>query len=334
MLLFLALLIVCLLHKMEFSSQRDYANPLKTENVLPLRGLCAIEIVLGHAYGSAPSGEILYLNNRIGVWVVGIFFLLSGYGLAKSLHTKENYLQHFLRKRVWKIFLPVIITYVIKVLQGTRNSFFFELILDWFVCEIIVIYLIWYVLYKNLEEKKAFIIMLLLTVFLNVFGAMNGIGSRWYGSTACFLLGILLERYETIVYDKYKENYKRIMIFTLAAFGTMSVMFILLSDVLWLYVLLINMTCFFCCAVVYLLFMKIRLKSEILILCGKISWEIYLTHWIVIKFCTAYFEKITPFMWMLFLFCGTVLLAMVVATIERLITEVGRRIAKIAFEGI
>ena len=68
MIIFLLFLLCLTVWKINYVG-KDYffEKPLDMANVVPLRGICAVEIVLGHAAGSAPSGEFLYINNRIGV---------------------------------------------------------------------------------------------------------------------------------------------------------------------------------------------------------------------------------------------------------------------------
>lgn len=61
---------------------------------LSIRGLSAVEIMLGHI-GIATGLLILYPNRKAGILFVGIFFLLSGYGLSKSLNENKDYLKHF-----------------------------------------------------------------------------------------------------------------------------------------------------------------------------------------------------------------------------------------------
>lgn len=62
--------------------------------VTSLRGICAIEIMLGHI-GIATENIFLFPNRKAGILFVGIFFLFSGYGLAYSVEHKRDYLHGF-----------------------------------------------------------------------------------------------------------------------------------------------------------------------------------------------------------------------------------------------
>lgn len=54
-----------------------------------------IVIMIGHI-GLATGSIVLYPNRKAGILFVGIFFMLSGYGLIYSVDNKPEYLKHFL----------------------------------------------------------------------------------------------------------------------------------------------------------------------------------------------------------------------------------------------
>ena len=94
-------------------------QPLEERQATALRGICAVEIMIGHI-GLYTGNEILYPNRKAGVLFVGVFLLLSGYGVAYSVEHKKDYLQHFIRKKILKLILPAYLVYflyeVFKVL--------------------------------------------------------------------------------------------------------------------------------------------------------------------------------------------------------------------------
>ncbi len=81
------------------------------DSSLALRGICSIEIMLGHI-GIAVDSAVLFPNCKAGILFVGVFFALSGYGLMYSMQHKENYLKKFLWNRFPQILLPAYIIYV------------------------------------------------------------------------------------------------------------------------------------------------------------------------------------------------------------------------------
>ena len=103
---------ICLYRTVLFEKNRFNEVPLCLNNTIPLRGILAVEIVLGHTYGVIHDNTLLYFNDRIGVWVVGLFFFLSGYGLGYNFHRKVNYLDKFICKRVGRILVPFFLMFI------------------------------------------------------------------------------------------------------------------------------------------------------------------------------------------------------------------------------
>lgn len=149
---------------------------------------------------------------------------------------------------------------------------------------------------------------------LNIFGCIGQIGSRWYGSTACFLVGILFEKYEANIYSCIKERYSKFLIIISVLFLSLSVIFILMSDRRFLAAILINITCFLLCYIVYIIFMKIQIGNKYLNFCGKISCGIYLTHRIMLRICSS-LTGANAFVWMMIFLSGTIGLATIVIVI-------------------
>lgn len=275
----LCLLIVCL-YKTTFIKGKEqfFEEPLRLAVITPLRGILAVEIVLGHTYGYLENNSLLYFNNRIGVWVVGIFFFLSGYGLNYSFHRKKDYLKGFLVKRVGRILFPFVIVCFVNYLLGLCNSFSECMFQDWFVTEMTLIYCIWYLAYKCLSEKYAVPIFCFLILTLNILGTHYGIGSRWYGSTACFLLGIVFEKNEKIIFSYCGTRYGRKVGTVSLSFLFGGILFLLHENNLFVNTLMINGTCILLCIIVYLFMMKIKIGNAMTNFLGCISWQIYVSH--------------------------------------------------------
>jgi membrane-bound acyltransferase YfiQ involved in biofilm formation len=281
MLAFIILLIILCIYETNFISGKDNYNlqPLKMGNALPLRGILAVEIVLGHVYGYTEGNKLLYLNDRIAIWVVGMFFFLSGYGLMISFHKKENYLKKFLLKRIGIIIIPFLIMKLINFGLGLSNDFIGSLLNDWFTIEIIVVYIVWYVSYKFMSEKHAFVILAVLVFVLNVLGCYYNIGTRWYGSTACFLAGIMWEHLERRLVSYFTSRYVKSLIGAGGLILIGGILFIKLGeDNIALGALLINITCILICCIIYILLMKFTIGNIVTNFLGTISWEIYVSH--------------------------------------------------------
>lgn len=335
MFLFLIELIVICLWGTRYVGGNDFISmPLEFGSVTALRGGLALEIVLGHVYGRIAGTNLLFINSRIGVWPVGVFFFLSGYGLLFSFHKKDNYLQDFILKRIGGTLFPFLTVFAFSFilnyfavfesnnLTGIAEvlNYAIEFCLTlWFVSEIVVLYIIWYILYKHLSEKQALICLTILVILLNIFGCFFDVGTRWYGSTFCFILGIVFEKNESKILTFLKRNWSRGFLRFVFLFVSFSVLFILLSG--WNIVLdaiIINMTCFICCIIIYMLMMKFRFGNPVTKWIGKISWVIYVLHPTVIAFfrqiefensffmMNLFFASIFILSWLIYLFCQRV----------------------------
>lgn len=284
---FLLCLLFCCLYKTTVIREKECfcEQPCSLTNIVPLRGILAVEIVLGHTYGHLNNNTLLYFNNRIGVWVVGIFFFLSGYGLNYSFHRKKEYLKGFIKKRIGRILFPVVVVYLINCFLGICDNFLVYLFQDWFVTEVILIYCIWYLLYKYLPEKYAVGILTILIFALNILGSYYDIGSRWYGSTACFVLGIVFEKNESIILSYCRENYSKALGISIILFILGGGLFIL-SENDWLASMtMINITCILLCIIVWLFLMKFVIGNVLTKFWGCISWQIYVSHRMLLILC-------------------------------------------------
>jgi len=295
-------------------------------NVVPLRGILAIEIVLGHTYGHTNNDQLLYFNDRIGVWVVGLFFFLSGYGLMLCLHRNRDYLKEFVFRKIGRILIPFLIVFLINSRLGMGNNLFRSLLGDWFVTEIMIVYLIWYIVYKYLPEKYAFAVLALLTFALNVGGCYYDIGSRWYGSTACFLVGISYEKYEEFIIEYLEKEYVRKAFSVIILFLAGGILFLVSEDNIVISAVMINITCVLLCVGIYVLLMKIKIGNFFTNMLGLISWEIYVIHR---TFLYLYDKDISSdFGYMCLLFSSVILTSWLLHQICRIGKWLGNRYGK------
>lgn len=84
------ILVVFLLLTLYGCIKRETNYPLQGSSLIALRGICAIEIMIGHI-GLETGSIVLYPNRKAGILFVGIFFMLSGYGHHIVNRGKENY---------------------------------------------------------------------------------------------------------------------------------------------------------------------------------------------------------------------------------------------------
>ncbi len=70
-------------------SKNDSAQrPFSKEQAIALRGICAVEIMLGHI-GLATGRVVLYPNRKAGILFVGIFLRYLGMELYTARHIRR-----------------------------------------------------------------------------------------------------------------------------------------------------------------------------------------------------------------------------------------------------
>lgn len=265
------------------------------ENSLALRGICSIEIMMGHL-GIATNSAVLFPNRKAGILFVGIFFALSGYGLMYSLQYKDNYLNRFLLNRLPKLLIPAYAIYAIGVLLKNPadwinvfrlDMFFSET--NWYVWEMLVMYIAFYLCARLMDLKKSHIILFLLSLIFVCIGYAVKINRPWYGSTFCFWLGIF--------YFLKRERFREVLvlkhcILSLVICGLLMIfsigLFLINED--WIVGDLLgrNIASISFVMIVILCLYRLKLGNAVSMWLGKYSYEIFLFHPVFIAVLRPY----------------------------------------------
>ena len=152
-------------------NSRDYLNPGSTKG---LKGILAIGIILHHLSQEVTTGDVFTNFAYMGSYIVSIFFFLSGYGLYVQNSKSKTYLDNFFRKRLLKILVPFIsiwMIYLIYRIGVNKESINFDYFIKlftvgktviyngWFIDVIILIYILFYLSFKFVENKRVAIII-------------------------------------------------------------------------------------------------------------------------------------------------------------------------------
>ncbi len=276
-------------------------QPFSLLQTSALRGICAIEIMIGHI-GLATGSLVLYQNRKAGILFVGIFFILSGYGVACSVDHKMDYMKHFLINRMVKLLLPA---YAIKVIMLITANWLFDFVgggisrdnfftdLNWYVWEQLLFYFVYWLAWKVVPAYVELSVGIFSGLFI-VFAYMSGMDNPWYGSSLCFALGLYYYRYEkrnsgqavfpNAIGRKALKYY--ILLLTLLFITGTSIMlfFILGNDSILGNPVARNIASLsFGIAMIILLY-KVRVGNRVSRLLGKCSYEIFLIHPYMISF--------------------------------------------------
>lgn len=273
-------------------------NPFSKEQSLVIRGICAMEIVIGHI-GIYSDTPFLRAISKTDILFVGIFFALSGYGIAYSIEQKEKYLHLFPLKKFCSLFLPAYVAFalgeLIVVLQYqspvllkrlVQLPYFFKNI-NWFIWELFLFYLLTYLLVKMKKLKQLPWILLILNILLIFAGYYAGISENWYGSGICFPIGILYYQYSETFYEKCLQ--KKWWLWGLTGVVTLCIFaigFLLFENRLPLLAsILKNTVAVLVIFVLVIILSKVKIGNRVSRFLGGISFEIYLYHLVIFGLC-------------------------------------------------
>ena len=170
-----------------------------------LRGFAAVGVILHHisqedafqwAGGQGKPGELALFVNA-GYLFVAIFFFCSGYGLIKSLETKPDYLDGFIKKRVVKTlvipyYVSVVIYGLFRFLCGERfpaaqwltNCLGVTMmnVYAWYPDIAVILYLAFYFIFRNIQNRRlCYVLMACIIVLLGIAFCFNGHFAWWAG---------------------------------------------------------------------------------------------------------------------------------------------------------
>ena len=188
-----------------FGKEKFHEDSTSLEVTKSLRGFAAIGVILHHisqetafqnANGWNAPGEISIFVNY-GYKFVAIFFFCSGFGLIKSLYTKPDYLNGFLKKRVLKaivipFYVNVILYFPFVLLSGEKlpvahwiTNFLGLTLMNeyaWYPIVLTLLYLSFYVLFKHIKNRKVcFALMFVIIFLMGVFFSITGHRAWWAG---------------------------------------------------------------------------------------------------------------------------------------------------------
>ena len=203
-----------------------------------VQSAACIGIILHHLsqqvtnYGSLDKGLITVFSYA-GILFTALFFFFSGYGLMTSLQNRTDYLNTFLQKRLPTVLIPfwlcnAIILLVNRLFYGIRYS------LDrivryisginlingngWFIIEIVIIYILFFVLFSTIGNRDIALGFLTMAVFcLIAYGFFSGHdpkneqwfkGEWWYNSTITFVLGLWYARFKNKLDRLFSLHYR------------------------------------------------------------------------------------------------------------------------------
>ena len=195
----------------------------------------------------------------------------------------KNYLDTFVQNRIGELLLRyVLISGIYLILRNTlfEDPYYWSLevrqgrpivYFSWYIIELLVFYVIFYISGKSLPEKhrrKIGIIVGSVIVVLDILLSMIGYGDYWYNSNLCFAIGLLVSTCKTDVESILdKVNATEIMI----VMAILGVMCFKVNDVIGT-----QIKCVIGVVALLMVLEKIQLQGKLWKYCGEISLELYL----------------------------------------------------------
>ena len=286
-------------------NSRDYLNPDSTKG---LKGILAIGIILHHLSQEVTTGDVFTNFAYMGSYIVSIFFL-SGYGLYVQNSKSKTYLDNFFRKRLLKILVPFISIWIIYLIyrigvnkESINFNYFIKLFTvgktviynGWFIDVIILIYILFYLSFKFVENKRVAIIINSIFIIIYIIVAIKlHYSFWWYNSILTFILGLAWAKNKNKIDEVIDNNLFITLVgatFFMFVFHNYDIVLIKLGlTSSYMYALAANMDNLIFTLYFTLLVKNINFENKYLLALGGISFELYMIHGLVIQYFTRYY---------------------------------------------
>ena len=293
-----------------------------------LTGIMALGVVLHHMAQKTCASWLLPSNRvhgldffiNVGFPIVAVFLFCSGLGLYRSLHSKQDYLKSFIRRRILPVaaayYLSEIIYTFLRLLAGQQMDLLRILwylsglhmanTYSWYAVTILFFYLAFWTAFRFCRrEGLAVFWVFVFTVAYTVLGAVIDHqndwwmrGEWWYNSIILFPLGLLFGKYEKQVTRFFRKGYWLWLLLFFAGSVLLFRQSEYLIDHRWGYYWegtrmkipyrLLSagcqwMVCLVFVTFCFLLIMKVRFGNKALAWLGSVTLEFYLTHGIFVE---------------------------------------------------
>ena len=285
-----------------------------------LKGLSCLLIIAYHLSFHVEIKLFGYVSNW-GAPIVSVFLFISGYGLMSSYLSKGvEYFNGFLKKRLLKILLPLLIVSVIYLVlvyldQRIWPKDMFKTLLftgitplpySWFAFSIIFFYLFFYLIFKqaNIAIALKFVLLVLVTILYIVYCVVMGYERAWWVTAFAFMAGILYRFYYPSLFLLKQNTLFRYL------FVPISLSIIVLMVKSNIELIFTGVYIILPILIVYLL-SNYRLKEvSLLKYLGTISYEIYLFHGVWIFMLRGFHVYIVnDYIYALLVFISTIISA-------------------------
>lgn len=280
-------LCLCLIgvRKSSGDSEQDYLTRFNA-----LRGIFALEIVLGHAVRHADS--YLWPFGRFMMISVGFFFFVSAFGMVHSYHRKNAYLEGFCKRKIGYLFCLTIVVFafnfVADLIIPANASYvcdisqipqYYLIKTNWYMFEQMLFYALFYLVYQYLKKGRILAIAVAI-LLLDIVVYQLGWDQEWYASSWSFVAGLIVGEHYLAIQKAVKKPWMWCVSFLLAALGIIS-LFVGENIVSMLF--LRNIMCIATILILFQLLGYIQLGNSVTVWLGRYSTEIYLFQFLYLR---------------------------------------------------
>ncbi|MCE8568610.1 MULTISPECIES: acyltransferase family protein [Bacteroides] len=214
------LLLLCIIAQHQHSNRRLCEKHNLTDSV---KMIAAIAVVVCHLFTFYMHHPAWAAESQFGSLSVSIFFFLSGYGLMCSYSLKgKKYLEGFCIHRISKIIIPLLTAYIIYIpilrlinhtggiIEAIQRLFSSNPLLpySWYVTEITLLYLLFYLVMRFIPRYKLPALSLAI-VFMLAGMLLAGLPHWWINASPCFIIGLWYYKYEHPIMNQMNKVKKQ-----------------------------------------------------------------------------------------------------------------------------
>lgn len=171
-----------------------------------LRGIAIIMVIVSHYVmwfmDIVTNEPVRYAMSRLGIYGVDIFFLVSGYGLAKSAARKKVGWSYW-KSRLQNTCVPywlIAVAIELWLKSEWTPKLCYRLLTGyeyWFIRNILIFYFAFFIVFRLTQKNWLRLVLLAAVVFGYSWWLMEiGRASFWFVSNLSFVIGVALALYE------------------------------------------------------------------------------------------------------------------------------------------
>lgn len=179
--------------------KNNFLDRINTENA---KAIATIAIIFRHLINESKQIEFSRFFISNGFLFVGMFFLISGYGLTKKMESKtcaRKDILNILGNRFLKLGIPYLF---VTIIMGFDRFFIFKNSLswnflsadtfipyDWYIYTVSLFYIVHAVFFLLVKKKNWVVDWVIVAIYVFICSITTGVNCCWYMSAAGFALG-------------------------------------------------------------------------------------------------------------------------------------------------